>query len=110
MEYVRGQSVRGVSRVRKQSKVPAQASRLVRKLLRLKSFLTVAGMEECSNSDVGYGPDGLCSTVLGSIHGDTSSAGTRTPRRSKPKKKGAALTMPSGLGTTPAPAGVGTWS
>lgn len=52
-----GQSVLGSVRVcTMDSKVPAHSSRLVRKGdVRLKSFLTVAGMEECSYSDVGNG-------------------------------------------------------
>jgi hypothetical protein len=46
-----GQSVLGVSlSVNRSSKVAAQASRFVRKSeVRLNNFLTVAGMEECSN-------------------------------------------------------------
>jgi len=37
------------------SKVPAQASLLVRNEGKLKSFFTVAEMDECSYSDVGVG-------------------------------------------------------
>lgn len=56
-----GQSSRGVSRMEKYlSKVPAHASRLVKKFefLRLKSFFTVAGIDECSYWEVGVGPLG----------------------------------------------------
>lgn len=58
--YKPGQSSRGVSRMLKYfSKVPAQASLFVKKLdFKLKSFFTVAGMEECSNCEVGVGPSG----------------------------------------------------
>lgn len=49
-----GQSVLGLLLLIKiPSKVPAHSSRFVRKLLRLKIFLTVAGMDECSNCEVG---------------------------------------------------------
>jgi hypothetical protein len=50
------------------SNVPAQASRLFKKFLRWKIFLSVAGMEECSNWDVASGPDGLWSTAHTGIH------------------------------------------
>lgn len=55
-----GQSLRGLLRRLKYfSKVPAHASLLVKKLeLRLKSFLTVAGIEECSNCEDEVGPLG----------------------------------------------------
>lgn len=55
-----GQSVRGsVLAITTLSKVPAQASLFVRKGEdKLKSFFTVAGMDECSNSDEGDGPLG----------------------------------------------------
>lgn len=44
--------------------VPAQASLWVRKSeVRLNSFFMVAGIEECSNSDVGAGPCGLLTTA-----------------------------------------------
>lgn len=59
-----GQSTLGLVLVKMPSKVPAQASRLVRNSSRLKIFLTVAAMEECSNSDVGYGPEGACNTAV----------------------------------------------
>jgi hypothetical protein len=59
---------------------------LVRKSCgRSKSFLTVAGMDECSYCDVGVGPLGPWTTVPFSIQGETRMAGTRTPRRSKVK-------------------------
>ena len=59
-----GQSVRGVLRVRTVSKVPAHASRLVKKGLgRPNNFFTVAAIEECSNWDVGVGPFGSCNTA-----------------------------------------------
>jgi hypothetical protein len=61
---VPGQSVRGVFRVRTVSNVPAQASRFVRKAPgKLNSFFTVAGIDECSNSEVDVGPVGLCNTA-----------------------------------------------
>lgn len=55
-----GQSSRGVSRRQKYfSKVPAHASLFVKKFdFRLKSFFTVAGIEECSNCECGVGPTG----------------------------------------------------
>lgn len=59
-----GQSVLGVVLVKTPSKVPAHASRLVRKSFRLKIFLTVAAIEECSNSEVGFGPEGPCNTAI----------------------------------------------
>lgn len=37
------------------SKVPAHSSLFVKGADRLKIFLTVAGMDECSNSEVGNG-------------------------------------------------------
>jgi len=37
------------------SKVPAHSSLFVKKVVMLKSFFTVAGMDECSYSDVGNG-------------------------------------------------------
>lgn len=52
-ESVPGQSVLGVALVRMPSKVPAHSSRFVKKSFRLKSFFTVAGMEECSNCELG---------------------------------------------------------
>ena len=56
--------MRGVVRVRTVSKVPAHASRLVKKGLgRPNNFFTVAAMEECSNWDVGVGPFGSCNTA-----------------------------------------------
>jgi hypothetical protein len=58
------QSVLGVLRERTPSKVPAQASRAVKKgACRLKSFFTVAGIDECSYCDVGVGPFGSCTTA-----------------------------------------------
>uniref|UniRef100_A0A7C8YF60 Uncharacterized protein n=1 Tax=Opuntia streptacantha TaxID=393608 RepID=A0A7C8YF60_OPUST len=60
---VSGQSVLGVVLFKTISKVPAQASLLVRKFFKLKIFFTVAGIEECSYCDVGCGPDGVCSTA-----------------------------------------------
>lgn len=58
--HIPGQSVRGVFRMDKWlSNVPAQASLFVRKFeFRLNNFLTVAGMEECSNCECGVGPLG----------------------------------------------------
>ena len=55
-----GQSSRGVSRRKKYfSNVPAHASLFVKKLdFKLKSFFTVAGIEECSNCEYGVGPSG----------------------------------------------------
>lgn len=105
-----GQSVLGSSSsVKMCSNVPAHASRLVRKSdERLKIFLRVAGMEECSNSEVSVGPAGRPTTVPFLIHGETMMEGTLTPRRSNLKKKGGGPRMPSGLGT-PA-VGVATWS
>lgn len=47
----------------RESKVPAHASRLVRKPFKLKIFLRVAGIDECSYSDVGYGPEAPCNTA-----------------------------------------------
>ena len=59
-----GQSVLGVVLFKKTlSKVPAHSSRFVKKCFRLKIFLTVAAIEECSNCDVGYGPEGPCNTA-----------------------------------------------
>lgn len=59
-----GQSVRGVERLSALSKVPAHASRFVRKGPgKLNSFFTVAGMDECSNCEVGVGPFGVCITA-----------------------------------------------
>lgn len=47
------------------SNVPAHSSRLVRNDPgKLKSFFTVAGIDECSNSEVGLGPFGLCNTGI----------------------------------------------
>lgn len=52
-----GQSVLGVVRVVKTpSKVPAHASLKVKKAGRLKIFLTVAGIDECSYCEVDVGP------------------------------------------------------
>jgi len=59
-----GQSVLGLCLVKTPSKVPAHSSRFVRNSFRLKIFLTVAAIEECSNSDVGYGPEGPCNTTF----------------------------------------------
>jgi len=59
-----GQSVLGVFLVNTHSKVPAHASRLVKKSFKLKIFFTVAGIDECSYSDVGCGPDGPCNTAF----------------------------------------------
>jgi hypothetical protein len=62
----------------------------------------------------GVQPSGLA-TVPASIHGDTSTVGTRTPKRlkRKPNWPGAPGTLPSALtvasGAT-APPGGGTWS
>lgn len=55
-----GQSSRGVSRRQNSSsKVPAHASLFVKKFdFRLKSFFTVAGIDECSNCEYANGPTG----------------------------------------------------
>lgn len=46
------------------SKVPAHASLLVKKsALRLNNFFMVAGIDECSNSEVKLGPFGLPTTA-----------------------------------------------
>jgi hypothetical protein len=63
-EGLPGQSVLGLVLVKTPSKVPAHASRFVRNSLRLKIFFTVAGIEECSNCDVSYGPEGPCNTAI----------------------------------------------
>lgn len=63
-ERLPGQSDLGDFLVKTPSKVPAHASRLVRNSFRLKIFLTVAGMEECSNCEVSYGPEGPCNTAF----------------------------------------------
>lgn len=62
--HVPGQSVLGVVLRATPSKVPAHSSLFVRCDFRPKIFLTVAGIDECSNSDVGYGPVGLCNTAI----------------------------------------------
>lgn len=67
--YLPGQSVLGDFLLRTLSKVPAHSSRFVKNSFRLKIFFTVAVIEECSNSDVGYGPEGLCNTVFSSEKG-----------------------------------------
>jgi hypothetical protein len=53
-----GVSVRGASRVSSSWNDPAQASRFVRKLGSPKRCLMVAGIDECSNCDVGVGAAG----------------------------------------------------
>lgn len=58
-----GQSVLGLVRLMTASNVPAHSSRFVRKLLRLNIFFSVAGIDECSNCDVGSGPFGSCNTT-----------------------------------------------
>lgn len=65
-DYPPGQSVLGeLSSVKICSNVPAQASLFVKKSdERLKIFFMVAGIEECSNSEFGYGPFGLFTTAL----------------------------------------------
>ena len=113
-ERVFGQSVRGLSREMACSKVPAQASRLVKWLGRLNNywlytlainstqdsihctFLIVAGMEECSYSEDLVGPLGAWITPPFSTQGEIKSVGTRTPNRSNLKPS---VSLPSGLGT-----------
>ena len=65
MCYIPGQSVLGeLNSPKTCSNVPAQASLCVKKLEeRLKIFLMVAGIEECSNSEFGVGPVGPLNTV-----------------------------------------------
>ena len=60
-----GQSVRGeVNSPTTCSNVPAHASLCVKKLEeRLNIFLMVAGIEECSNSELGVGPFGPPTTA-----------------------------------------------
>ena len=55
-----GQSVLGeLNSATTCSNVPAHASLFVKKLdFKLKSFFTVAGIEECSNCEYGVGPSG----------------------------------------------------
>lgn len=50
----RSKSVLGLVLFRTITKVPARASLFVKKSFRLKIFLMVAGIDECSNCDVGY--------------------------------------------------------
>ncbi len=65
------ESGRGVSRS-SGPKLPAQASRLVKNALRLKSSFAVAQMELSSNSEVGVGPESTVaawhSRIRGSEH------------------------------------------
>lgn len=61
---LRGQSILGLVLLITPSKVPAQASLFVKKSFKLKIFLTVAGIDECSYSDVGDGPVGPCNTAF----------------------------------------------
>lgn len=58
-----GQSVLGEVSSKMPSKVPAHASLFVKKSdLSVNNFLMVAGIDECSNSEVAVGPIGLLTT------------------------------------------------
>lgn len=59
-------------------------------------------------SGVGQSSLGAARVSIVSVHSETSSVGTRTPRRSKAKDTGAALTMSSGKGAPVT--GTGMWS
>nr|GMD31722.1 replication factor C subunit 3-like [Ipomoea batatas] len=61
--------------------------------------IEVAGIDECSNSDVGYGPVGPYVPVPGSIQGDIKMAGTLIPSLSNLNLYGSGPTLSSGLGT-----------
>ena len=97
---------------RKDSKVPDQASRRVRKLGRPKSFLTVAMMEVPSYSVVGsLGPEvsrALPMTVPFSTHGEINRTGRRAPSRSKLKSLSDSRQerWSSGGGADPVPGGL----
>ena len=68
------------------SKLPAHASRFVRKDVRLKRFLIVAGTDVSSNCDVGDGPAwGSWKTVPFATHGEISIDVVRSPSRRKSK-------------------------
>jgi len=75
--------------MRTSSKLPAQASRFVRKPGRLNRFFAVASMLVWSNCDVFVGPfRGDCMTLPFATHGDISMDEERTPRRLKSKGEG----------------------
>ena len=64
-DFILGQSFLGEVRwLRMCSKVPAHASRAVKKSsFRLNIFFTVAGREECSYCESGVGPSASCTTA-----------------------------------------------